>query len=166
MILALPIWPATICWIDCPAHLETGAWLCCNHVVYHKTEAHKHDNPGVACYTDSQMYVLCTLRVRRLFMMEPMMSIILPTLPITDLRTKQPDVLNQLQQSPVVLTHRGHGAAVLVSPEQWNKQQRELQRLRLVLEAMQIKARGEPTVALAELKQRIAEKRAASHVGD
>jgi prevent-host-death family protein len=95
-----------------------------------------------------------------------MMSIILPTLPITDLRTKQPDVLNQLQQSPVVLTHRGHGAAVLVSPEQWNNQQRELQRLRLVLEAMQIKARGEPTVALADLKQRIAEKRAANHVGD
>ena len=93
------------------------------------------------------------------------MTIVLPTLPITDLRTKQPKVLDQLQQSPVVLTHRGHGAAVLVSPHQWNEQQRELQRLRLLLEAMQIKAKGEPTVGLAVLKQRIAEKQA-SHVGD
>ena len=93
------------------------------------------------------------------------MTIVLPTLPITDLRTKQPEVLDQLQQSPVVLTHRGHGAAVLVSPRQWNEQQGELHRLRLLLEAMQIKARGEPTVGLAELKQRIAEKQT-SHVGD
>ena len=93
------------------------------------------------------------------------MTIVLPTLPITDLRTKQPEVLDQLQQSPVVLTHRGHGAAVLVSPRQWNEQQGELYRLRLLLEAMQIKARGEPTVGLAELKQRIAEKQAI-HGGD
>ena len=93
------------------------------------------------------------------------MTIVLPTLPITDLRTKQPEVLDQRQQSPVVLTHRGHGAAVLVSPRQWNEQQGELHRLRLLLEAMQIKARGEPTVGLAELKQRIAEKQT-SHVGD
>jgi hypothetical protein len=42
------------------------------------------------------------------------MTIVLPTLPITDLPTKQPEVLNHLQTSPVVLTHHGHGAAVLV----------------------------------------------------
>ncbi|MCL4863078.1 MAG: type II toxin-antitoxin system prevent-host-death family antitoxin [Caldilineaceae bacterium] len=90
------------------------------------------------------------------------MTIVLPTLPITDLRTKQPEVMNQLQQSPVVLTHRGHGAAVLVSPAYWNSQQAELRRLRLLVEAMQIKTKGEPTVSLADVKRRIAAKKAAT----
>lgn len=88
------------------------------------------------------------------------MTIVLPTLPITDLRTKQPEVLKGLQDSPIVLTHHGHGAAVLVSPNQWNTQQAELKRLRLLIEAMQIKARGEPTVSLDEVKRRIAAKKA------
>ena len=87
------------------------------------------------------------------------MSIVLPTLPITDLRTKQPEILSSLQQSPVVLTHRGHGAAVLVSPAQWNAQQSELRHLRLLIEAMEIKAKGEPMVSLAEVKRRIAAKK-------
>jgi prevent-host-death family protein len=93
------------------------------------------------------------------------MTIILPTLPITDLRTKQPEVLSHLQQTPVVLTHRGHGAAVLVSTAQWNAQQAELHRLRLLLEAVKIKARGEPTIPLAEVKRRIAAKKAVADVG-
>lgn len=90
------------------------------------------------------------------------MTIVLPTLPITELRTKQPKVLHQLQETPVVLTHHGHGAAVLVSPAQWNTQQAELQRLRLLVEALQIKAKGEPMVPLAEVKRRIAAKKAAA----
>ena len=90
------------------------------------------------------------------------MTIVLPTIPITELRTKQPEVLDHLQSSPIVLTHRGHGAAVLVSPAQWNYQQAELQRLRLIVEAMQIKAQGKATVPLAEVKRRIAEKTGSS----
>jgi PHD/YefM family antitoxin component YafN of YafNO toxin-antitoxin module len=100
------------------------------------------------------------MNVRYLSLMEVAMTVVLPTLPITDLRTKQPAVLNQLQESPVVLTHRGHGAAVLVSPAQWNSQQAELRRLRLLIEAMQIKAKGEPTVPFAEVKRQIAAKKA------
>lgn len=91
---------------------------------------------------------------------------VLPILPITDLRTKQPEILAQLQASPVVLTHHGHGAAVLVEPKQWNAQQAELRRLRLIIEAMEIKAKGEPTIPLAEVKRRIAEKKANASVGD
>ena len=94
------------------------------------------------------------------------MTTILPTLPITDLRTKQPEILSRLQQSPVVLTHHGHGAAVLVDPAQWNAQQAELRRLRLLIEAMAIKAKGEPTIPLAEVKQKIAEKKATAGVGN
>lgn len=91
---------------------------------------------------------------------------VLPTLPITDLRTKQPEILQRLQQSPVVLTHHGHGAAVLVDPTQWNAQQAELRRLRLLIEAMEIKAKGQPTISFAEVKRRIAEKKETTSVGD
>lgn len=46
------------------------------------------------------------------------MTVMLPTLPITDLHTKQVEVLNHLQESPVVLTQHGDEVAVLVSPAQ------------------------------------------------
>ncbi len=49
---------------------------------------------------------------------------------------------------------------MLVSPTQWNSQQAELRRLRLLVEAMQIKAKDEPTIPLAEVKRRIAAKKA------
>jgi len=51
---------------------------------------------------------------------------------------------------------------VLVSPTEWNTQQAELRRLRLLVEAMQIKAKGEPTISLAEVKRRIAAKKMAT----
>ena len=89
------------------------------------------------------------------------MAIVLPTIPITDLRTKQGEILEHLQDSPVVLTHHGRGAAVLVSTAVWNQQQLELQKLRALSEAMQIKAKGEPRVSLEEVKRRIAAKKAA-----
>ncbi len=93
------------------------------------------------------------------------MSVVMATLPITDLHTKQPEVLNGLQESPVVLTHRGRDAAVLVSPKQWNVQQVELRHLRLVAEAMRIKAKAEPTVPLEEVKRRLAANQSADNEG-
>lgn len=81
------------------------------------------------------------------------MAMVLPTLPITDLHTKQPAVLKHLQESPIVLTHHGDEVAVLVSPAQWKRQQVEIQQLRLLVEALQIKAKGEPTIPLAEVKR-------------
>ena len=41
-------------------------------------------------------------------------------LPISDLRTRQAEILEQVGHAPVMLTHRGVGAGILVSPEQWN----------------------------------------------
>lgn len=46
------------------------------------------------------------------------MTVMLPTLPITDLHTKQLESLKHLQESPIVLTHHGDEVAVLVSPAQ------------------------------------------------
>jgi hypothetical protein len=41
----------------------------------------------------------------------------------------------------------------------FNFSQSELKHLRLLIEAMEIKAKGEPTVSLAEVKRRIAAKK-------
>ncbi len=49
-----------------------------------------------------------------------MLNSTLPTIPLTDLRTKQPELIASLKQSPTMLTLRGHGAGVLVHPRQWN----------------------------------------------
>jgi len=45
---------------------------------------------------------------------------VLPTIPISELRTKQPEVIDGLRQSPIVLTRQGHSAGVIVHPRTWN----------------------------------------------
>ncbi len=43
------------------------------------------------------------------------------TYPITDLRTHQDQLLQHVQEEPVILTKRGRAVAVLVDPEMWNQ---------------------------------------------
>ena len=45
---------------------------------------------------------------------------VLPTIPISELRTRQPEVIDGLRQSPIVLTRQGHSAGVIVHPRVWN----------------------------------------------
>ena len=58
--------------------------------------------------------------------------------PITDLRQDAAAVLNRLKDSaePVIITQRGRAAAVLLSPEVYERSEQERQMLRLL-------ARGE-----------------------
>jgi len=49
-------------------------------------------------------------------------------IPVTDLRTKQPEIFAGLKAAPVLLTRQGHGAGVLVHPETWNKMVEEAKR--------------------------------------
>jgi hypothetical protein len=49
-----------------------------------------------------------------------MLQAILPTFPMSDLRTRQPELIKSLQQSPTLLTHHGRSAGVIVHPRQWN----------------------------------------------
>lgn len=56
------------------------------------------------------------------------LPIAMPTIPITDLRTRQPEVLESISQSPVLLTKQGHGAGVLVHPTMWNQLVIEIER--------------------------------------
>lgn len=45
----------------------------------------------------------------------------MPTMPVSDLRTKQAAILSRLREAPILLTQRGHGAGVLVHPDLWNE---------------------------------------------
>ena len=42
-------------------------------------------------------------------------------IPVTDLRTRQPEIFEQLSAAPVLLTRQGHSAGVLVHPDMWNQ---------------------------------------------
>lgn len=46
---------------------------------------------------------------------------VMPTIPVSDLRTKQATIIAQLDDTPILLTQRGHGAGVLVHPDLWNE---------------------------------------------
>lgn len=45
----------------------------------------------------------------------------MPTMPVSELRTRQSAILAQLDETPILLTQRGHGAGVLVHPDLWNE---------------------------------------------
>lgn len=63
------------------------------------------------------------------------MNTIPELIPISELRQRQSEVLNQLAKHPVVLTQHGRATAVLVSPEMWNQLLEELDDLRDALDA-------------------------------
>ena len=43
-----------------------------------------------------------------------------PTVPISNLRNDQDEILNMMDEQPVLLTQRGKARAALVNIEQWN----------------------------------------------
>jgi prevent-host-death family protein len=55
--------------------------------------------------------------------------------PISDFRIRQAEVLTRLHRGPVFLAQRSKPAAVLLSMEEWDRLQSELQRLRRMAEA-------------------------------
>ena len=44
----------------------------------------------------------------------------MPTLPVSDLRSRQAEILSRLRETPILLTHRGESAGILVHPDVWN----------------------------------------------
>jgi len=69
------------------------------------------------------------------------MQTISEIVPVSGLRTRQKELLDGLSEGPVVLTQHGRAAAVLVSPEQWNRIIETLEDLSDSLDAMEMKAR-------------------------
>jgi prevent-host-death family protein len=83
------------------------------------------------------------------------------TIPISDLRFHQTQVIDRLAEAPVVLTKQGRAAAVLVSPEYWNRVIEELEDFADALVVAQAKlalARGEEDlVEWDEVKRELGE---------
>jgi PHD/YefM family antitoxin component YafN of YafNO toxin-antitoxin module len=85
------------------------------------------------------------------------MNKVLPTMPVSDLRTQQANILGQLKETPILLTQRGQGAGVLVHPDTWNKLIEQLEHLRhleLLRQRSAEIARGE-FVTFEELEQEL-----------
>ena len=54
----------------------------------------------------------------------------MPTRPVSDLRLHRTEVLASLDETPIMLTHRGQGAGILVHPKAWNALIDEIDRYR------------------------------------
>lgn len=48
--------------------------------------------------------------------------------PVTELRTRQPEIFDELKNAPILLTRQGHSAGVLVHPDTWNQLVEDLRR--------------------------------------
>ena len=72
------------------------------------------------------------------------------TVPISELRLHQSEVLEKLSEGPVLLTQRGRGAAVLTSLETWNRLMQRMEDLHDALDVMEARQNPEPTVDLDE----------------
>lgn len=59
-----------------------------------------------------------------------MTHIAMTAVPVTDLRTRQPEIFEGLKEAPVLLTRQGHGAGVLVHPDTWNQLIEDVKRYR------------------------------------
>lgn len=89
------------------------------------------------------------------------MTTIYPILPVSDLRYKTKEILNQVGDEPVVLTQRGRATAVLINFDAYNEMARRLQALEEIRdEAMMLLAQANAQKlefvdidALAELYQ-------------
>jgi PHD/YefM family antitoxin component YafN of YafNO toxin-antitoxin module len=69
--------------------------------------------------------------------------------PITDLRKSSPDVLNMLANGPVFLAQRSRAAAVLLSPQQWDTLNAQLEDLTALADYLEVK------LALAEGQSKV-----------
>lgn len=82
------------------------------------------------------------------------MNTIPALVPISDIRQRQNEILASLARGPIVLTQRGHGAAVLVSVDQWNQMIERLEWLEAARDAELLtlaKAQGGDMRPIAEV---------------
>lgn len=54
------------------------------------------------------------------------MQLALEAVPISELKTGPNEVIRKIAQQPMLLTQNGRSVAVLVSPEDWNRREKQL----------------------------------------
>ena len=65
------------------------------------------------------------------------MDAVMQTIPISTLRQGQGEVLKALKDDPIVLTHQGVAAAVMLTPTLWNSVVHRLKSYEALMEARQ-----------------------------
>ena len=92
---------------------------------------------------------------------------LMKTAPMSDMGRKPNTVLEMTKSGPVVLMARSDPAAILVSPEEWNRIAEELRRLRVIAEARRIEERTNAADAWVRDDELMAQLAARGvHVGD
>jgi hypothetical protein len=74
----------------------------------------------------------------------------LPVIPVSDVRSRQAEVLQMLQIGPVILSQRSRGVAILASIDEWNaviEDARRYRRLALLKQRAQ-EMDDDPTLAI------------------
>ncbi len=82
---------------------------------------------------------------------------VMTTLPASSMRREQGVIFTQLAKSPILFTHHGHAAGVLVDPETWNRLLQRLEDLDDTVAALEAKIElltGEDeTISFAEFEE-------------
>lgn len=78
--------------------------------------------------------------------MDPMPDVI----PISELRTRQNELLEGISEEPILLTQHGRAVAVLVGPEPYNRLLEQLEDLQLALDAVEARAEEAPVIDFEE----------------
>ena len=93
------------------------------------------------------------------------MQLALEAVPITELKAGPNKLLEKIAQQPMLLTQNGRSVAVLVSPEDWNRREKQLAErrfteteIRAIVKAYQKRAEGMEYETMDDLKARIAER--------
>ena len=93
------------------------------------------------------------------------MQLALEAVPITELKAGPNKLLEKIAQQPMLLTQNGRSVAVLVSPEDWNRREKQLAErrfteaeIRAIVKAYQKRADGMEYETMDDLKVRIAER--------
>ena len=85
------------------------------------------------------------------------LPLVMTTLPASSMRREQGVIFTQLQKSPILFTHHGHAAGVLVEPAVWNRLVERLEELDDTVAALEAKIElltgADDTVSLAEFEE-------------
>lgn len=72
--------------------------------------------------------------------MDPLPEVV----PISELRTRQNEILGEIAEQPIVLTQHGRAVGVLLGPELYNRLLGNIEDLQLALDAIEARAEAEP----------------------
>ncbi len=84
------------------------------------------------------------------------MNRVLPTMPVSYLRSDQAGILARAQEKPIVLTQKGEAAGVLIGVDKWNAIAEYIEDLEALAEALQAEvaiATGKTELVDADLEE-------------